>query len=63
MGKKSQRNDEKKMPDSSKFARLSVNIPMPLKYKFKAKAASEGKEMTEKTLEFIENYVKDWDRG
>jgi hypothetical protein len=37
---------------------FNMNITRALRSKFKSKTASEGKEMTEIIIDFIEDYVK-----
>jgi hypothetical protein len=46
-----------KQPQEQKVKRMNLNVPIDLHNSFKSVTASEGKNMTDVLLEFIEQYV------
>jgi hypothetical protein len=46
-------------PEESKVKRMNLNVELSLHNAFKVATASEGKNMTDVLLEFIEQYVRE----
>jgi hypothetical protein len=47
-----------KQPEPQQVKRMNLNVPIELHNSFKAVTASEGKNMTDVLLEFIQSYVE-----
>ncbi len=45
--------------EESQVKRMNLNVPIELHNQFKAITASQGQNMTDVLLEFIQNYVHD----
>ena len=43
---------------ADKMVKLTINIPLSLRVKFKITAATRGTDMSEEVLDWIEEYVK-----
>lgn len=48
---------EIKQPDEQKVKRMNLNVPIELHNSFKSVTASQGQNMTDVLLEFIQDYV------
>ncbi len=44
--------------DEQRIKRMNLNVPLELHNSFKSITASQGKNMTDVLLEFIQNYVE-----
>jgi hypothetical protein len=49
-----------KQPAKPELKRMNLNVPIDLHNSFKAVTASQGLNMTDVLMEFIQNYVADY---